>query len=83
MARIVKACSCSHAMQDKLYGKGMRLHTEDKKGSEQRCTVCKPRRRESRLISYANGYLPAAGFAPSKMKTHVDYGGRIIVTVMP
>jgi hypothetical protein len=83
VARIVKACSCSHPVQDKLYGKGMRLHTEDKKGTEQRCTVCKPRRRESRLISYANGHTAAFNLSPSKMKTHVDYGGRTIITVMP
>jgi hypothetical protein len=34
----VKACSCKSDYQDRIYGKGMRLHTVTGKGS--RCTVC-------------------------------------------
>ncbi len=31
-------CSCQHEYQDKVYGKGMRVHTKCNKGH--RCTIC-------------------------------------------
>jgi hypothetical protein len=34
----VKPCTCKSDVQDKLYGKGLRLHTVTTKGF--RCTVC-------------------------------------------
>jgi len=39
--RILK-CTCEHEFQDKVYGKGMRVHNINKKG-EAACTVCTPR----------------------------------------
>ncbi len=34
----VLKCSCVHEHQDKIYGKGQRVHTKSNKGH--RCTVC-------------------------------------------
>ena len=34
-----KRCTCTHAFQDKMYGKGVRVVTRSVKG-EARCTVC-------------------------------------------
>lgn len=44
MRTTIKSCSCSHNGQDKLHGKGRRVHNQlqtpkDKK-PEWRCTVC-------------------------------------------
>lgn len=42
MTRIL-ACSCSHDGQDKLHGKGQRVHNlcrKDGKATGWRCTVC-------------------------------------------
>lgn len=35
---VVKQCSCKHEEQDKLHGKGMRVHNVTTKGYK--CTVC-------------------------------------------
>lgn len=32
-------CTCTHEFQDKLYGKGIRVHNQTKVG-QFRCTVC-------------------------------------------
>jgi len=45
----IKKCTCKHDGQDKLHGKGMRVHNKTKigKGSTEvkyRCTVCKTER---------------------------------------
>ncbi len=45
-AEILK-CSCSHEEQDKLYGKGMRVHNVNTKG-EAFCTVCSPSYRRNK-----------------------------------
>jgi hypothetical protein len=41
----IKACSCPHTAQDKMYGAGMRVHNwapkENKSAGGWRCTVCK------------------------------------------
>jgi len=40
---MIKKCDCNHEYQDKVYGKGNRVHNEKKpKGTakEYRCTVC-------------------------------------------
>ena len=34
----IKKCTCEHEQQDKMHGKGMRVHNECAKGV--RCTVC-------------------------------------------
>ena len=34
----VTACTCSHAFQDRTYGRGQRVHNATAKGW--RCTVC-------------------------------------------
>lgn len=34
----IRACKCSHDYQDKVYGKGQRVHTPTNRGH--RCTVC-------------------------------------------
>jgi hypothetical protein len=36
---MIKACTCNNPFQDARYGKGMRVHTTDKK-NEEHCTVC-------------------------------------------
>jgi len=44
----IRPCTCDHEYQDRLYGKGMRLHTTCKTGSPggaaYRCTVCGTRK---------------------------------------
>lgn len=39
MAAEIKKCSCKHEVQDKLYGKGMRVMNPTQK-KEWRCTAC-------------------------------------------
>jgi hypothetical protein len=41
MTKILR-CDCHHEYQDKIYGKGMRLHTpkEEPEKNGYRCTVC-------------------------------------------
>lgn len=46
---------CVSAVQDALYGKGVRIHTEPKKG-EPRCTVCA--RRKEVLPTQASNHNP-------------------------
>lgn len=36
----VRHCNCESEFQDKLYGKGMRLHNIMGDGPKCRCTVC-------------------------------------------
>lgn len=36
---MILPCTCIHAEQDKLHGKGRRVHNETKTSA--RCTVCK------------------------------------------
>ncbi len=39
----IKDCDCKHEYQDKMYGKGKRVHTPMKAGNKEgkyRCTVC-------------------------------------------
>ena len=36
---VVRACTCSHEFQDKLYGKGRRVANVTANGKS-RCTVC-------------------------------------------
>ena len=49
----IKASKCKHEEQDKLHGKGMRVHTESSKYGE-KCTVCGPKPAcEARLDSHA------------------------------
>lgn len=38
MATSVKKCTCKHAFQDRVYGKGKRVHTVGEKNTT--CTVC-------------------------------------------
>lgn len=33
-------CNCAHEFQDKVYGKGIRVHNPCKEGKAGRCTVC-------------------------------------------
>lgn len=35
---LIKSCTCEHYFQDKLHGKGKRVHNTCKEGC--RCTVC-------------------------------------------
>lgn len=39
---MILVCGCSHAYQDKVYGKGKRVHNQlgPKKKGTYRCTVC-------------------------------------------
>jgi len=41
---MVKKCTCKHEEQDKMYGKGRRVHTNgdtnDKSKGKKKCTVC-------------------------------------------
>jgi hypothetical protein len=45
MLKMILRCTCKHEYQDKLYGKGMRVHNYAPKGYQgkagYRCTVCK------------------------------------------
>lgn len=36
---MILKCTCSHEFQDRTYGKGNRVHNEQK-GASARCTVC-------------------------------------------
>ena len=36
---VIRACDCVHVVQDKIYGKGRRLHNGCKTGGP-KCTVC-------------------------------------------
>lgn len=38
MASSIKKCTCQHDFQDRVYGKGKRVHTVGGKGTT--CTVC-------------------------------------------
>ena len=42
MAQAVKVikCNCNHDYQDKVYGKGMRVHNYAEKAETYKCTVC-------------------------------------------
>lgn len=40
----VQPCTCKSEYQDKLYGKGMRVHNHGVKLDVYTCTVCKPNR---------------------------------------
>jgi len=43
MATVVKQCNCkgpAAEFQDRVYGKGMRLHNERYDGKGSKCTVC-------------------------------------------
>ena len=42
---IILPCDCIHEEQDRIYGKGRRLHTVSKCGKKAYCTVCSPRNR--------------------------------------
>ena len=37
---MIKQCNCTHAYQDKKYGKGLRVHNLCKDPTKCRCTVC-------------------------------------------
>lgn len=40
---MILKCNCSNSYQDKLYGKGMRIHnicSKDPRIKQARCTVC-------------------------------------------
>lgn len=37
---MIKRCNCTHPYQDKVYGKGMRVHNEKDKTPNEECTVC-------------------------------------------
>jgi hypothetical protein len=39
MSQILK-CTCTHSFQDKMYGRGFRVHTILKQDGQARCTVC-------------------------------------------
>jgi hypothetical protein len=59
-------CNCQHEEQDKLYGKGMRVHNVNKKG-QAACTVCCPSRRRNKSAAaisanqaFGHGFIPAA-----------------------
>ena len=55
---MLKACHCRSEFQDAQYGKGIRVHTEGKKG-EAHCTVCGPKPSwEQKLASCARNWLP-------------------------
>lgn len=43
----IKSCTCSHKFQDRVYGKGMRVHNVMHSSFDNkrcRCTVCKTER---------------------------------------
>lgn len=49
--------SCVSDYQDKLYGKGIRVHTTAKDGTH-RCTVCGPSsRKQQRLKLHADAHI--------------------------
>ena len=41
---LVLRCHCKHEFQDKVYGKGLRLHNAKKEGDKFTCTVCRNER---------------------------------------
>lgn len=58
-------CTCSHEEQDKMYGKGMRVHNVNTKG-DAFCTVCSPsyrRNKNSNTVDanklFGNSSVPA------------------------
>lgn len=58
-------CTCAHEEQDKMYGKGMRVHNVNKLG-QAACTVCCPSKRRDKIgtaISasplFGHGFIPA------------------------
>lgn len=38
MSVVIKPCTCKHVFQDRVYGKGKRVHTVGNK--DIKCTVC-------------------------------------------
>ena len=74
MSSIVKKCvkGCTHAFQDRQYGKGIRVHRVSKKG-EERCTVCEPTAWKRRLKGLAAAHTPAFNLAPKS--SGPIYGG--------
>ncbi len=60
---MIKRCTCNHPFQDSIYGKGMRVHTEGKKG-EERCTVCGPKPRNlQRVKACADQWQPGMPYS--------------------
>jgi hypothetical protein len=39
-ATTVRPCNCNHQYQDRVYGKGMRVHNVSPKTEASVCTVC-------------------------------------------
>lgn len=60
---MISRCVCNSAFQDARYGKGMRVHTEGKKG-DLRCTVCSGDPVARKMRSQASAWLPAFSLAP-------------------
>jgi putative component of toxin-antitoxin plasmid stabilization module len=60
-----KICTndCVSEFQDKAYGKGVRVHNEDKKGVPH-CTVCGGDHQKQKYASYARNWNPAYSLAP-------------------
>ena len=48
---IIKKCTCKHEFQDKVYGKGMRVHNKSDKDPVCYCTVCCESNRRNKHIS--------------------------------
>lgn len=59
---IIMPCTCQDEFQDKLYGKGMRVHNvsqvKGKLGDKAYCTVCSPRRSAVRLAQRKISDMP-------------------------
>lgn len=36
----IKGCNCDHSYQDKVYGRGNRVHAVSADGQKATCTVC-------------------------------------------
>lgn len=60
-------CTCQHEDQDKMYGKGMRVHNVNKNG-QAACTVCSPSYRRNKVgtpisasAAFGHGPIPARG----------------------
>ena len=52
MSTIIRNCSCSHAFQDEMYGKGKRVFNIGGKSNESAvCTVCEKRIAMSKTIA--------------------------------
>lgn len=58
----IMRCNCEHAVQDEIYGKGMRVHNVSKSGRAV-CTVCVPNYRLNRM-------QPAEDLSPSVVLGH-------------